>query len=108
MISVALAAVHSPLTPLPGVVSILVIPGASVMSMLKTRPASAGGRAVLAVCLSMLVVMVVGGGAESPRSAHRYRTSAQCCDSKCHLGVNRVGNTFGGGRESPRSSHLDV
>lgn len=61
--SVALAAIHSPLTPLPGVVTILFVPGAAVMSILRTRPASSAGRAVLAVCLSMLVVMVVGGTA---------------------------------------------
>jgi len=61
--SVALAAAHSPLTPLPGVMTILVIPGATVMSMLRTRPAKVEGRVVLCVVLSMLVVMVVGGAA---------------------------------------------
>jgi len=61
--SVALAAAHSPLTPLPGVVTILVIPGATVMSMLRTRPAKLEGRVVLSVVFSMLVVMVVGGAA---------------------------------------------
>ena len=61
--SVALGAVHSPLTPLPGVVTILLIPGATVMSILRTRPAKVEGRVVLAVCLSMMVVMVVGGAA---------------------------------------------
>jgi uncharacterized membrane protein len=59
--SVALGAAHSPLTPLPGVVTILLIPGATVMSMLRTRPAKVEGRAVLAVVFSMMVVMVVGG-----------------------------------------------
>jgi uncharacterized membrane protein len=63
VLSVALGAVHSPITPLPGVVTILVIPGAAVMSILRTRPASIEGRVVLGVCLSMLVVMVVGGAA---------------------------------------------
>lgn len=61
--SLLLGAIHSPLTPLPGVVSILFIPGASVMSLLRTRPASIAARVVLAVCLSMMTVMVVGGGA---------------------------------------------
>lgn len=59
--SVVLGALHSPLTPLPGVLTMLVIPGAAVMSILRIRPANAEGRAVLAVCLSMLVIMVVGG-----------------------------------------------
>jgi uncharacterized membrane protein len=61
--SLALGAVHSPLVPLPGVVTILFVPGAAVMSMLRTRPANVEGRVVLSVCLSMLVIMVVGGTA---------------------------------------------
>lgn len=59
--SVALGAAHSPLTPLPGVVTILLIPGATVMTMLRTRPAKVEARVVLAVVFSMMVVMVVGG-----------------------------------------------
>lgn len=61
LLSLALALCHSPLVPLPGVVAILLIPGASVMSTLRARPSSTPGRLVLAVCLSMVVVMVVGG-----------------------------------------------
>jgi uncharacterized membrane protein len=41
----------------------LLIPGAAVMAALRTRPATTAGRVVLAVCLSMLVIMVVGGAA---------------------------------------------
>lgn len=59
--SVALALVHSPLVPLPGVLTLLIIPGASIMPVLRVRPANTGGRIVLAVCLSMMVIMVVGG-----------------------------------------------
>jgi hypothetical protein len=61
VLSIALAVAHSPLTPLPGVVTILVIPGAMLMSMLRTRPAKVAGRVVLAVVFSMMIVMVVGG-----------------------------------------------
>ncbi len=61
VLSIALALSHSPLIPLPGVVTMLLIPGASVMAALRTRPATTAGRVVLAVCLSMLVIMVVGG-----------------------------------------------
>jgi len=39
----------------------LLIPGAAVMSALRTRPANIPGRLVLAVCLSMAVIMIVGG-----------------------------------------------
>jgi uncharacterized membrane protein len=60
VMSVALALVHSPLVPLPGVATLLVIPGAAVMSLLKTRPANTAGRIVLAVCLSMMFIMIVG------------------------------------------------
>jgi uncharacterized membrane protein len=60
VLSVILGAMHSPLTPLPGVVTILLIPGASMMSTLRTRPANVAARVVLAVCLSMMAVMVVG------------------------------------------------
>ncbi len=63
VVSVVLGLLHSPLTPLPGVLTILLIPGAAVMSILRIRPATVEGRAVLAVCLSMLVIMVVGGAA---------------------------------------------
>lgn len=63
VLSVALALIRSPLVPLPGVVTILLIPGAVVMSVLRTRPANIAARLVLAVCLSMMVVMVVGGAA---------------------------------------------
>lgn len=59
--SIILALVHSPLEPLPGVGTLLLIPGAAVMSNLRTRPANSAGRIVLAVCLSMMVIMVVGG-----------------------------------------------
>jgi uncharacterized membrane protein len=61
VLSVALAFAHSPLTPLPGVVTMLLIPGASVLANLRTRPATIGGRVVLSVVLSMMVIMVVGG-----------------------------------------------
>jgi len=59
--SVALAVVHSPLVPLPGVITLLLVPGATVMSILKTRSASTAARVVLAVCLSLMVIMIVGG-----------------------------------------------
>jgi uncharacterized membrane protein len=59
--SALLALFHSPLVPLPGVVSLLLIPGATVMSALRTRPANTSGRIVLAVSLSLLVIMVIGG-----------------------------------------------
>jgi uncharacterized membrane protein len=58
--SIVLALVHSPLAPLPGVVTVLLVPGASVMSLIRTRPANSAGRLVLAVCLSMMVIMVEG------------------------------------------------
>jgi uncharacterized membrane protein len=61
VLSIALALCHSPLVPLPGVVTLLLVPGAVVMSALRTRPANIAARLVLAVCLSMMVVMVVGG-----------------------------------------------
>jgi uncharacterized membrane protein len=60
VLSVALALAHSPLTPLPGVVTIFILPGASVLATLKTRPANTSGRVILAVCLSMIVIMIVG------------------------------------------------
>jgi uncharacterized membrane protein len=63
LLSVGLALCHSPLVPLPGVVTLLLIPGAAVMSALRTRPANIAGRLVLAVCLSMTVIMIVGGAA---------------------------------------------
>jgi uncharacterized membrane protein len=59
--SIILSLVHSPLAPLPGVVTVFLVPGASLMSLLKTRPANAPGRLVLAVCLSMIAIMVEGG-----------------------------------------------
>ncbi|MHB8379023.1 MAG: hypothetical protein ACYDB2_03765 [Acidimicrobiales bacterium] len=59
--SAALAVVHSPLVPLPGVITLLLVPGATIMSMLETRSANPAARVVLAVCLSMMVIMVVGG-----------------------------------------------
>lgn len=59
--SAVLVLLHSPLTPLPGVATLLLIPGAAVMSLLQTRPANIGGRTILAACLSMMAVMVVGG-----------------------------------------------
>jgi uncharacterized membrane protein len=61
LLSVGLALCHSPLVPLPGVVTLLLVPGAAVMSALRTRPANIAGRLVLAVCLSMTVIMIVGG-----------------------------------------------
>lgn len=61
--SIALAFAHSPLTPLPGVVTILLIPGAAVLSVSRARPSNLEGRLILSVCISMLVIMVVGGGA---------------------------------------------
>jgi len=59
--SPVLTFLHSPLAPLPGVATLLFVPGAAVMSSLQTRPATTAGRMVLAVCLSMTAVMVVGG-----------------------------------------------
>jgi len=59
--SLVLALIHSPLSPLPGVATILLVPGAAVMSLLHTRPANTAGRVVLAVCLSMMAIMIVGG-----------------------------------------------
>jgi uncharacterized membrane protein len=59
-LSVGLALCHSPLVPLPGVLTLLLVPGAAVMSALRTRPANISGRLVLAVCLSMTVIMIVG------------------------------------------------
>jgi uncharacterized membrane protein len=59
--SVLLVLLHSPLVPLPGVVTLLLIPGAAVMCALRTRPARTAGRVVLAVSLSVMVIMVVGG-----------------------------------------------
>jgi uncharacterized membrane protein/GT2 family glycosyltransferase len=61
VLSIALALTHSPIAPLPGVITIFLIPGASLMAVLRTRPANTAGRVVLAVCLSMTVIMVVGG-----------------------------------------------
>jgi uncharacterized membrane protein/GT2 family glycosyltransferase len=63
VLSVGLALSHSPIAPLPGVITILLIPGSSVMAALQTRPANTAGRLVLAVCLSMTVIMVIGGAA---------------------------------------------
>jgi len=60
VLSVALALYHSPLEPLPGVLVLLLVPGAVVLSLLGTRPSNSAGRLVLAVCLSMTVIMVVG------------------------------------------------
>jgi uncharacterized membrane protein len=60
LLTIALNLLHSPLVPLPGVITLLLVPGATVMSYLKTRPANTAGRVVLAVSLSMMVVMVVG------------------------------------------------
>ncbi|MGH9918785.1 MAG: hypothetical protein ACRD6W_07965, partial [Nitrososphaerales archaeon] len=59
--SVTLALVHSPVAPLPGVATLLVLPGAAILSFLETRPASIAGRLILAVSLSIMAVMVVGG-----------------------------------------------
>ena len=61
MLSLGLALSHSPLVPLPGVITLLLVPGAAVMSVLRSRPANTAGRVVLAVSLSMMVIMVVGG-----------------------------------------------
>ena len=44
--SVALALLHSPLETLPGVVTVVPIPGAIIMSVLQTRPANTGGGCV--------------------------------------------------------------
>ena len=59
-LSVGLKISHSPLRPLPGVITLLLIPGASVLSVLQTRPSRTAGRLVLAVSMSMVVIMVVG------------------------------------------------
>jgi uncharacterized membrane protein len=61
VLSICLAVVHSPLVPLPGVLTLLLVPGAAVMTMLRTRPAHGAARVVLAASLSMMVIMVVGG-----------------------------------------------
>ncbi len=61
ILSVLLAVTHSPLAPLPGVLTLLLVPGAAVLSTLKTRPASTAGRIVLSVCFSLMAIMVVGG-----------------------------------------------
>jgi uncharacterized membrane protein len=58
--SMVLAFMHSPIAPVPGVITMLLLPGAWVMSMLRARPVTTAGRLVLAVCLSMSVVMLVG------------------------------------------------
>jgi uncharacterized membrane protein len=63
VLSLVLALLNSPLVPLPGLITLLLVPGAGVMSMLQTRPANTGGRLALAVSLSMMVIMVVGGAA---------------------------------------------
>ena len=60
VITVALALLHSPLTPLPGVGTLLVLPGAALMSSMNVRTSALPSRLSLAVCLSMLSVMVVG------------------------------------------------
>ncbi len=60
ILSVGLTLLHSPLRPLPGVITIFLIPGALVMSALRSRPSNTAGRLALAVCLSMFVIMVVG------------------------------------------------
>jgi uncharacterized membrane protein len=52
---------HSPLAPLPGVVTLLLLPGATIMAHLRTRPANPATRFVLAVSLSIMMIMVVGG-----------------------------------------------
>lgn len=61
--SVALSLAHSPIAPLPGVVTILLVPGAAVLSILNIRPANTAARFVLSACLSMIAIMVVGGAA---------------------------------------------
>lgn len=63
VLTLALRLMHSPLAPLPGVVTLLVVPGALLMVLLKTRPSQTAGRLVLAVTLSMMVIMVVGAAA---------------------------------------------
>ncbi len=60
VLSILLTHSHSPVRPLPGVVTILLLPGAWVMSAFRTRPSNTSGRLVLAVCLSMLAIMVIG------------------------------------------------
>lgn len=62
-LSIALNLSHSPLRPLPGVATLLLLPGATIMAALRTRPANPAGRLVLAVSLSMMAIMVVGGAA---------------------------------------------
>jgi uncharacterized membrane protein len=58
--SAVLVRMHSPLVPLPGLVALVLIPGAAIMSALHTRPVNTAGRLVLAVTLSLMVIMVVG------------------------------------------------
>ncbi len=60
-LSITLDLSRSPLRPLPGVVTLLLLPGAAVLVALQTRPAKPAGRLVLAVSLSMVAIMVVGG-----------------------------------------------
>ncbi len=60
-LTTVLALMHSPLQSLPGVVTMLIIPGAAVLTALGARPRGTTGRLVLSVCLSLLVIMSVGG-----------------------------------------------
>jgi uncharacterized membrane protein len=60
VLTIALALTHSPIAPLPGVLTMLLLPGASLLANLNTRPSNTDGRVVLSICLSMTVIMVVG------------------------------------------------
>jgi uncharacterized membrane protein len=60
-VTILLSAMHSPIAPLPGVVTMLLYPGAVVMSLSNLRPSQTSGRIVLAVCLSLMVIMIIGG-----------------------------------------------
>jgi uncharacterized membrane protein len=59
--SEVLTLMNSPLVPLPGLIALVLVPGAAIMSTLHTRPANTAGRLVLAITLSLMVIMVVGG-----------------------------------------------
>lgn len=58
--SVILSIMHSPIAALPAVVTMLVIPGAALLSCLHTRPLNIPARVVLSVCLSMMIIMLEG------------------------------------------------
>lgn len=60
VLSVLLRVAHSPLSPLPGVAALLLVPGAAVLALIGARPVHSSARVVVAVCVSMTVLMAVG------------------------------------------------